>query len=274
MHRAPATRKPAHFSMKALTPIEITDFERLEKVVESGQQTFVEVGLALTEIRDRRLYRKDFDTFEAYCQSRWGWSRRRGNQLIEAAEVVEHLPKTLGTTVPNERVARELSRLPVPQQKEVIKEAIQSGKPLTAPAVKAKVPPPVVKPTPKPATPPTRLDATGYPIPAKVLPLWDEATEIQQMLSALSTIRGALRNAQEHQNPIFAEVNFSLLLSSLDQAYTSIKTVKPHAVCPTCQGRFADTCRLCEKRGFISEFRWQNAVPRETKEIRMKSLAK
>jgi hypothetical protein len=31
----------------------------------SGWQTFVQVGLALAQIRDDRLYKVDFDTFEA-----------------------------------------------------------------------------------------------------------------------------------------------------------------------------------------------------------------
>jgi hypothetical protein len=32
---------------------------------------FVKVGLALARIRDARLYRAEFPTFEAYCQTKW-----------------------------------------------------------------------------------------------------------------------------------------------------------------------------------------------------------
>ena len=74
----------------------------LETIVERGLATFVEVGQALMEIRDRRLYREQHDTFEAYCQERWGFTDRRARQLMTAAEI--------GTTVPiaTERQAREL----------------------------------------------------------------------------------------------------------------------------------------------------------------------
>jgi hypothetical protein len=269
-----------------LTPSEISDFERLEKVVEAGKQTFVAVGLALTEIRDRKLYRRDYSTFEAYCQDRWGWSRQRGSQLIQAAAVVEALPEKMSTVVDNERVARELAKLPVPQQKAVIKEAIKAGEPLTTPMVRAKLPPPPIVPKPLPPKPPTvppspkarpetkpdpepERDKTGHPIPEKILNLWNEACGVQTLLSAISSVRGTLRKQEDGK--VFAETNMSSAMAHLDQAYTDIKTALPYAVCPTCQGKLADTCTLCKGRGFISEHRWNTCVPREAKEMRFKS---
>lgn len=83
---------------------------QLEAVIERGLSTFIEVGSALMEIRDSRLYRETHATFEDYCRVRWGWSRRYANMNIAAAEVT----KVLGTMVPNpatERQARELSPL-------------------------------------------------------------------------------------------------------------------------------------------------------------------
>lgn len=88
-----------------LTPAERTRLAELEAVIERGQETFIEVGSALTEIRDTRLYLETHATFEAYCQERWGWSRRHANRTIQAAEVAE----ILGPMGPaNERQAREL----------------------------------------------------------------------------------------------------------------------------------------------------------------------
>ena len=77
----------------------------LEAIVTSGLMVFVEVGLALAEIRDSRLYHETHATFESYCADRWGFTGRRGRQLIAAAEV--------GTVVPiaNEAQARELAPL-------------------------------------------------------------------------------------------------------------------------------------------------------------------
>jgi hypothetical protein len=85
---------------------------QLEAVIHQGKAAFVQVGEAIAEIRDRRLYRSSHDTFEAYCQETWGWTRRNANYLITSSEVVTALPKDLGTMVPNHRVAREVAKIP------------------------------------------------------------------------------------------------------------------------------------------------------------------
>lgn len=77
----------------------------LEEVVERGLSTFVEVGNALMEIRDARLYRATHPTFEAYCRERWGFSRSHGYRLIRAAELAELSPTG---DIRNERQARAI----------------------------------------------------------------------------------------------------------------------------------------------------------------------
>lgn len=123
-----------------------------------------------------------------------------------------------------------------------------------------------------PPPPPSRvLDATDWPIPTQLIPLWQRASEVQDMLTVLSRVKGALRSAQENKDKLFTEVNFSSALSQLDQAWTDIKTAKPFAVCPTCQGQLPDKCTLCKGRGLISEHRWNTCVTREDKEFRAKA---
>lgn len=80
----------------------------LEKRIERGLQTFKEVGAALQEVRDSRLYRDAHPSFEAYCQDRWGLERQRAYQLIGAVEVVHALPENAGQLIRNEATAREL----------------------------------------------------------------------------------------------------------------------------------------------------------------------
>lgn len=81
--------------------------------IERGLAMFVDVGNALIEIRDRRLYPETHGTFENYCQGRWGFTRRRAYQLIQAAETVGQLSTTVHTPLPStERQVRELARIP------------------------------------------------------------------------------------------------------------------------------------------------------------------
>jgi hypothetical protein len=71
-----------------LTLSEGSRLAELEAVVERGFQTFIDVGQALQEIRDGRLYRATHATFAEYCRERFGFSDSRGRQLIAAAKTV------------------------------------------------------------------------------------------------------------------------------------------------------------------------------------------
>ena len=118
------------------------------------------------------------------------------------------------------------------------------------------------------------LDDTGKPIPTQLIPLWRRTWEIQDLLSTLSEIKGSLRAAQDKKDILFAEVNFSSVLSHIEQAWTDIKTAKPFAVCPTCQGQLPDKCLLCRGRGILSEHRWNTCVTSEDKEFRKKQTTR
>ena len=72
----------------ALAPAEQVELAALEATIEQNLAAFVAVGTALLTIRDKRLYRRDYHTFEAYCGERWGLKRQRAYELMEAAGVV------------------------------------------------------------------------------------------------------------------------------------------------------------------------------------------
>jgi hypothetical protein len=82
----------------------------LEAVVERGMQTFVEVGTALMEIRDFKLYRQTHATFEGYCKDRFGFSDSRGRQLIAAAKTVTTVTAEGLPAPTTERQARQFAR--------------------------------------------------------------------------------------------------------------------------------------------------------------------
>jgi hypothetical protein len=82
---------PVLGKVEFLTEIEQATLWACEEVIGSGWHTFVQVGLALAQIRDDRLYKVDFDTFERYCQVKWQYGRNYVNRLISAAQVFTHL---------------------------------------------------------------------------------------------------------------------------------------------------------------------------------------
>ncbi len=97
-----------------------------EEVIERGLNTFVDVGNALLEIRDNRLYRQEYHTFEDYCKERWGMSRPRAYQLIDAANVMSNLSTIVDKTPSVESQVRPLTSLDPQEQVEAWKRVIET----------------------------------------------------------------------------------------------------------------------------------------------------
>ena len=98
-----------------------TRLNSLEDTIQRGLSTFADVGNALKEIRESRLYREDYVNFEDYCRERWGFSKRHSNRLIEASTVVAEVGP-IGPLPVTESQTRELSKLKEP---EVMRETWQ-----------------------------------------------------------------------------------------------------------------------------------------------------
>lgn len=134
---------------KALSGPETKTLLDCEAVIERGLKTFEEVGAALVTIRDQRLYRFKFATFEQYCRERWNWTARRAQQVCDATSVVAQLRESLpdGPLPQNERQARALAAVPEERRAEVWKGVVddapkdEEGKPqVTAKAIEARNP--------------------------------------------------------------------------------------------------------------------------------------
>lgn len=112
----------------ALAPRDAERLADLEVTIAQGLTTFVEVGAALAEIREVRLYRESHGTFEDYCRERWGMSKRHANRLVESATVVGNLGP-IGPTLPaTESQARPLAALKDPdEQREAWREAVETA---------------------------------------------------------------------------------------------------------------------------------------------------
>lgn len=70
-----------------LTINEKAEFKKLCGLVDEGLTSFLTVGTALNQIKERRLYRQTHETFEQFVKDRWNISNSRAYQLIDAARV-------------------------------------------------------------------------------------------------------------------------------------------------------------------------------------------
>lgn len=106
-----------------LTAAETDILADCEDAISRGLETFVEVGQALITIRDNRLYRAEYATFDDYCDQRWQLSRQYAYQLIGAVDVRNVILSTMADKIDsntepepvplpaNERQARPLTPL-------------------------------------------------------------------------------------------------------------------------------------------------------------------
>lgn len=111
-----------------MTATELTELSSHEEVIERGLKTFQEVGSALSAIRDGRLYREHYGTFEEYCQQRWQLKQSRAYQLMDAAKALENLASSTIVELPsNESQARPLARLAADAQRQAWQEAVKTA---------------------------------------------------------------------------------------------------------------------------------------------------
>lgn len=133
-----------------LTVSESAALAEHEAKIQQGLKTFVDVGAALGAIRDQRLYRAEFGNFEDYAERRWGLTRRRAYQIMDAASSVQNFAHE-GLPAPNESQARELGHVPEGDRADVWRETIErtGGKP-TAAAIRETYGPKRELPDPEP----------------------------------------------------------------------------------------------------------------------------
>jgi hypothetical protein len=127
--------------MEILNIDESHELERCEVVIKQGLQTFIEVGQALMTIKEKRLYRINFKTFEDYCTHKWGMVQQSATRLIRAYETVTNLQsEPIGSLLPqSESQIRPLTSLEPEIQKEVWKEVVKQSEETRQPITAAKV---------------------------------------------------------------------------------------------------------------------------------------
>ena len=74
-----------------LTEVEREHLASCEEKIRKGWGTFMSVGEALLKIRNERLYRSEYTSFEEYYRSRWQYEKSQVYRLIDAAKVLQAL---------------------------------------------------------------------------------------------------------------------------------------------------------------------------------------
>jgi hypothetical protein len=87
--------------------------QNLEKKIEAGLEYFRIAGESLRIIKEKKLYKSEYSTYEDYCHQRWGFSPQYANRLISAASTIRQIEESepTGSVLPHsESQARILSK--------------------------------------------------------------------------------------------------------------------------------------------------------------------
>jgi hypothetical protein len=102
--------------------------KELEDNLDIIATAFVRVGRILRTIRDQRLYRAEYDSFESFCRGFIGKDRRYLNRIIQAEGLINALLEegVPSTELPSsERLCRELALYPAADAKKIWTKAKQ-----------------------------------------------------------------------------------------------------------------------------------------------------
>jgi hypothetical protein len=158
-------------ALATLNPAAQVALASCEQRIERGLKTFIDVGQALAEIRDSRLYKGSHSSFEDYCRERWGFSRVRAHQLTSAADLALTMVNSGLPEPTNERQARALASVPESDRADVWRQVSDSGDKPTAEAIRkaaeVRIQPPDPGPTGAALSPPAD---PASPAPAVVSP--------------------------------------------------------------------------------------------------------
>ena len=259
-------------------------------ILESLQSQF-DGGIALIEVRDHKLYRQEFSTFEDYCKEVLKISRTRAYQLIEAAEVKESLPEKVSEHIVNENQARALADVPENKRASVIREAAKTGK-ITADSIEAAASKmsktvdtdrPIESGTSS-KTPPSNVpltkgqklrDEKGYEIPEEPAALWPRRSELQALMTKVSEVKCQIEKSLAEDDPIYRGIR-NTILAELGGIHYQISRVRAYAVCTDCQGfpnANVSPCRLCYGTGLIGKETYESVTAKEKRQMRERGLA-
>lgn len=93
--------------------------DELERVIATNQGSYVAVGKALREIQEDKKYQDaGYNTFEEYCDKRWGFARQTGYNYVHASKVFENV-RICVQNPPSFSQAREMFGLSESEQREL-----------------------------------------------------------------------------------------------------------------------------------------------------------
>ncbi|MEE2887541.1 MAG: hypothetical protein VX951_08930 [Planctomycetota bacterium] len=208
------------------------DFHRLNKVVKEGMATFVEVGQALAQIREGKLYREaGYKSFEEYSQEELGIPGRKSRRMITAAQVKD-LPPGVSLCA-----AEAIARVPEDIRDEVVERAVDRQGPVPTSTMIEDMQDEVEAELAPPAPPPSVEDRMAA-----------AQEKFRDVYRLLQQAREAAQELGNHDGGALLDVDACGV--HLNNAMEEVKFAVPKYRCPYCGG---EGCQQCRFSGMLSQ---------------------
>ena len=251
-----------------LTTTDTTLLRECEDKIDRSLRSFVDIGDALLEIRESRLYRDEYEAFEGYCQARWNITKSRANQLISASRLVRNLESNGDESVlpSSESVARELQRVGEDRVGDVWNRIVETAPVgsnneamVTARHVRETIANLTTGTTPMAPPAEGLLDAAGAPIPECVVPEYETGLELGRIAAEVAQLGVRVRQMEGQRGmALVSHQEIDLLLQNVRE---EIRFGAFHVVCPDCFGTGAifdgTTCVRCRSTGYLNRRMYQ-----------------
>lgn len=232
---------------------ERTKFRKLESIVAEGISSFVVVGEALKEIRDGKLYREAYKTFEKYVDQKWGMARQRAYQLIDAADVKANLSTIVDKNERAEEInkegqLRELKDVPAESIEAVVDRAgeIAGDDKITASDLRqARV---EILEQPE-SEEPVYEDVEDEPTESPAQEAISNGKHLQVLQNLVNELLRELVLVPDVVGLELYHARFNRIKKEVESIKGHLVTVKPVAVCPRCDGA---GCSQCGNHGWVS----------------------
>ncbi|HZK76340.1 MAG TPA: hypothetical protein VFD13_05470 [Candidatus Kapabacteria bacterium] len=136
-------RQNEHDSETRLTESERAQLKNAEDEIAQNlgaiEYAFFNIGEALTNISENRLYRGEYGTFEEYIKQRWRWTRSMGYHLMHGYETRKGLPESERNLLQNIRQALALGKAPMGERADILRHLHSNGAKVTAKTISLEI---------------------------------------------------------------------------------------------------------------------------------------
>jgi transcriptional regulator with XRE-family HTH domain len=107
-------------------------------------------------------------------------------------------------------------------------------------------------------------DPFGHVIPPAALLYWNRRNEVEAIVGQTKQLAHRIKKLSK-DDPMWSKLSLQALEAKVNAVAHDFSESMPYCICVSCLGIDPENCRLCDKRGLITKYTYDTAVPQEMK---------